>query len=122
MSDATINSVSHIHANHMGPGILFPSLPATHGGIRTNYATCKLCGGEMLFDSCSQVCARPRCRTLLMFVAKQKPEFRQEFWARFDAAPREASAGGLKLWDLEQMMQAAIAESEDELEQVESAA
>jgi hypothetical protein len=65
---------------------------------------CKLCSGEMLYDSCSQVCGREQCRLTLVFLGLQKDSFRAEFWKRFDALPREATRGGIGLWNLEQMM------------------
>jgi hypothetical protein len=84
---------------------MFPSLHRREtAGHCTNYVKCKLCKGEMLFDSCSQVCGREQCRTILSHLALQRYDFREEFWRRFDALPRNATKGGLGLWDLEQMM------------------
>jgi hypothetical protein len=88
-----------------GLATMFPSLHARDArGHCTNYTKCKLCHGDMLFDSCSQVCGREHCRLVLTHLALQKSEYRDQFWKRFDAAPRNAGNAGIGLWDLEQMM------------------
>jgi hypothetical protein len=38
--------------------------------VAVNYATCVLCGGEMLRDSVSRVCSRELCKAVR--IAKQK--------------------------------------------------
>ena len=95
-----------------GSPIVFPYLHSSETvGHCANYCHCKLCGGEMLVDSCSQICGREMCRQALIFLSLQSAKFREEFWERFDALPREARNGGLHLWDMEQMM----AEAEGEV-------
>lgn len=39
--------------------------------LAVNYATCLLCGGEMLRDSASNICSRSLCKAVRVMLQKQ---------------------------------------------------